>query len=119
MKKDEGLPLPQELDRRLKLGIDRLKQVRKNAEELSRIVAVIQPLLGVKRAPGFAPAAPRPRRAEKARTQEGRPPGPPPPTRSARPASSSASAAQPETGEDLPEWRKLFPALSAKVPLRK
>lgn len=120
MKKSEEFALPHDFDRRLKLGIDRLKEMRETAEELSRIADLIQPLLGVSLPPGRARAETPPRRAEQpavARKPEVRTAAPPPPAKGARIPPPSAPPAQPNE-EEVPEWRKLFPALSEKVPLR-
>ncbi|QRN97184.1 hypothetical protein JRI60_50980 [Archangium violaceum] len=111
MKNVEGPALPVELDRRLKVGVARLKEARKSMEELTRIADAIGPLLGVGRGRRGARAASAPVPA--ARAQEARPAAAPPPqpARGARTAPSSAPSE-----DEVPEWRKVFPALSANVP---
>jgi hypothetical protein len=103
MKNAEGMDLPAELDRRLKRGVDQLRQFREAVEALDEIADAIGPLLGVerprRRGRGASRTSPA---AAQAQT-------PPPPTK----APSTTSAAQPE---DIPEWRKVFPGLSARVP---
>jgi hypothetical protein len=105
MKNAEGVDLPAELDRRLKRGVDQLRQFREAVEELDQIADAIGPLLGVerprRRGRGASRAGPA---AAEAQT---------PSAASKAPSTASAAAAQPE---DIPEWRKVFPGLSARVP---
>jgi len=125
MKKSEEFALPREFDQRLKQGIDRLKEMRETAEELSRIADLIQPLLGVSLPPERARAETPPPRVEKAvvaRKQETRAAAltPPPPPSAEKAARTPPTSAPPDEldSEEIPEWRKLFPALSEKVPQR-
>ncbi|MGZ3458145.1 MAG: hypothetical protein ACXU86_06510 [Archangium sp.] len=112
MKKAE-LASPLELEQRLKLGVDHLRQMRESMEELVRIADAIGPLLGVQRKPGRAKAAPR---AAEVRTQGGPAAAPPPARRSQTPQGSEPSP--PASPDEVPEWRRLFPELSAEVPGR-
>ncbi|WP_257459447.1 hypothetical protein [Archangium lipolyticum] len=111
MKNVEGPALPVELDRRLKVGVARLKEVRQSMEELSRIADAIGPLLGVgggrKRGKATSGSFPAVRAQEAARPAAATPP----PAKNTRTAPSSAPAE-----DEVPEWRKVFPALSANVP---
>ncbi|HEX8820375.1 MAG TPA: hypothetical protein VF794_10650 [Archangium sp.] len=108
MKNAEGMDLPAELDRRLKQGVDRLRAFREAVEELDQIADALGPLLGVS----------RPRRRGKAAS----PSGPAtrtvgaqtPPAKATRPQQTPPPAAPAET-EEVPEWRKVFPGLSARV----
>ncbi|PTL75598.1 hypothetical protein DAT35_54280 [Vitiosangium sp. GDMCC 1.1324] len=107
-----------ELDRRLKLGVDRLREARKGLEELTQLADSLGPLLGVRSRKGRAkatagtlPASKTARgRAPQARTEST-----PPPSYGVRPTPSTAPSA-PAVQDEVPEWRKLFPALSANVP---
>ena len=116
MKNAERLDLPVELERRLRQGIDRLGQMRQAMEELVRIAEVIQPLLGVGAEQERARATPPSRPAE-GRTQGARTAAPPPPANEPRTPTGSASPA-PTSSEEIPEWRKMFPGLSAQYPGR-
>jgi hypothetical protein len=109
MKNAEGVDLPAELDRRLKRGVEQLRQFREAIEGLDQIADTLGPLLGVEpprrrgRAASRAPAM----KAPEAQT--------PPAARAERsgPSTTPATPAQPE---EIPEWRKVFPGLSARVP---
>ncbi|WP_309895892.1 hypothetical protein [Archangium sp.] len=103
MKNAEGVDLPAELDRRLKRGVDQLRQFREAVEELDQIADAIGPLLGVE----------RPRRRGKGASRTSPTAAEAQTPSAASKAPSTASAAQPE---DIPEWRKVFPGLSARVP---
>jgi hypothetical protein len=112
MKNVEGPGLPVELDRRLKAGVDRLKQARKTMEELTRLADTLGPLLGVGRGRRGARAASGPILVAKKTPQAARPAATtPPPAKGARTPPGSAPQE-----EEIPEWRKVFPALSANVP---
>ena len=108
MKNAEGAAHPFELlDRRLKQSTDQLRDVRETLEELGRSAATLQRLFGVEQIQEAARAA--------GQGAKGQTATPPPPARSGRPSQGSApSAAQ----DDIPEWRKVFPDLSNKVPGR-
>lgn len=110
MKDTEEVTLTLELDRRLKLAVDRLGEVREALEELDQLADSLGPLLGVNPPRGRARAAPPQRPAAAS-----------PPAREARtPQSSAPPAPAPAALEDeVPEWRKRFPALSAQHPKRK
>lgn len=114
MKNDEGVALPLELERRLKLAVDRLGQVRQTLEELDRNADAIRPMLGVRLPRGRGKAA----TAGPAMKSAGRPAAAPPPAKETR-TQPSASQAQAAQEEEIPEWRKLFPGLSAQHPKRK
>ncbi|MCY1080176.1 hypothetical protein [Archangium lansingense] len=110
MKNAEGVALASDLDRRLKTSIDQLRDVRETLEELGRSAGTLHRLFGVEEV------------QEVVRGKGGRTPTPkgqtvPPPAPSARPAPSSAPTA-PAPQDDIPEWRKVFPNLSSKVPGR-
>jgi hypothetical protein len=112
MKNVEGPGLPVELDRRLKVGVERLREVRKTMEELSQIADAIGPLLGVGRGRRGVRAASAPVPAAKAAAQAEHPAAAtPPPAKGARTPPSSVPSE-----EEIPEWRRVFPALSANVP---
>jgi hypothetical protein len=112
MKNVEGPGLPVELDRRLKAGVERLRDARKDLEELTQLADVLGPLLGVGRGRRGARAASGPAPAAKAAPQAARSAAAtPPPAKGARTPSGGAPAE-----EEIPEWRKVFPALSANVP---
>ena len=115
MKNAEELALPLELERRLRLGVDHLREVRETMEELARIADAIQPLLGVSRTQVQAKTAPQPRPAAGAPMQVGRTAATPPPAKGPRTPPSSAPSG-PTAQDEVPEWRKVFPGLSAKVP---
>jgi hypothetical protein len=105
MKNAEGVALASELDRRLKASTDQLRDVRETLEQLGRSAGALQRLFGVEqiqeaaRAKGWSPK-------EQTATEL-------PPTRSARPA-----PAAPAPQDEIPEWRRVFPNLSTKVPGR-
>ncbi|HZH77857.1 MAG TPA: hypothetical protein VEY88_17655 [Archangium sp.] len=103
MKNAEGMDLPAELDRRLKRGVDQLRQFREAVEELDQIADAIGPLLGVERPKRRGKGASRTSPAAEAQTA----------SPASKAPSTPSAAAQPE---DIPEWRKVFPGLSARVP---
>jgi hypothetical protein len=105
MKDTEEVTLTLELDRRLKLAVDRLGEVRETLEELDQLADSLGPLLGVNPPRGRARAAP-----------QQRPGDAPPPTKEARTAPNSAPSAPAAPEDEVPEWRKRFPALSARHP---
>lgn len=109
MKNAEGVDLPAELERRLKRGVDQLRQFREAVEELDQMADALGPLLGVERPRRRGRGASRARPVKAAETQL------PPTTRAERTAPSTAPAAPVQT-EEIPEWRKVFPGLSARVP---
>jgi hypothetical protein len=110
MKNAEGAAPPFELlERRLKQSTDRLRDVRESLEELGRSAGSLQRLFGVEEIREAARAA--------GRTPKGQPATTPPPARGARPAQSSGPSAS-GGQDDIPEWRKVFPDLSSKVPGR-
>jgi hypothetical protein len=109
MKNAEGVDLPAELDRRLKRGVDQLRQFREAMEGLDQIADTLGPLLGVERPRRRGKAASRALEMQAPDTQT------PAQARAERtgPSTAPATPAQPE---DIPEWRKVFPGLSARVP---
>jgi len=109
MKNAEGVDLPAELERRLKRGVDRLRQFREAVEGLDQIADTFGPLLGVE------PPRRRGRAASPSRPVQETEPRTPPSARAERtgPGTAPAAPAQPE---EIPEWRKKFPGLSARVP---
>jgi hypothetical protein len=109
MKNAEGLALPFELDRRLKAAVDRLGEVRETLEELDPLADSLGPLLGVSPRKGRARAASQPSPAAML-----------PPAKEARTPTSSTPPAPPAPAqeEEVPEWRKRFPGLSAQHPKR-
>ncbi|HEY0093522.1 MAG TPA: hypothetical protein VGB96_04325 [Archangium sp.] len=109
MKNAEGMDLPAELDRRLKQGVDRLRAFREAVEELDQIADALGPLLGVSRPKRRGRAAASSGPAMKtAGTQT------PSSAKAVRTPPATPPAAPAET-EEVPEWRKVFPGLSAKV----
>ncbi len=102
-----------ELERRLRQSTDRLRDVRKTLEELSQAADALHHLFGLQQMQAQALATPPAENAATARTQKGQTATAHPPAKASRPAPS----AQPEQDE-VPEWRKLFPKLSAEVPGR-
>lgn len=110
MKNAEGVALASELDRRLKASTDQLRGVAETLEKLGRSAGVLQRLFGVEQ---FQEAA-----RGKVRTAKEQAAAESPPARGTRPSPGSAPAA-PAAQEDIPEWRKVFPDLSNKVPGRK
>jgi hypothetical protein len=117
MKNAERLELPVELERRLRRGIDRLGQMRESLEELARIADTIHPLLGGGPTPERAKATPPSRRAVEERAQGARTAATPPPAK-VPPTPPSSAPSAPMESEEVPEWRKLFPGLSAQHPGR-
>jgi hypothetical protein len=116
MKTGEGVALTVELERRLRQSTDRLRDVRETLEELSRAADALHHLFGLQQMMENAQATPMHRlgvKEAKGRSQTATPP-------SARGShSSSGSAASESTNQDeVPEWRKVFPKLSAQVPGR-
>ncbi len=109
MKNAEGVALVSDLDRRLKASIDQLRGVRETLEPLSRSAGALHQFFGVEEVQEVVRG--RSGRTPKAQTAT------PPPAQSARSAPSSAPAA-PAAQDDIPEWRKVFPNLSSKVPGR-
>ena len=108
MKNAEGAAHPFELlDRRLKASTDQLRDVRETMEELGRSAGALQRLFGVEQVRQAAMAA--------GQSQKGQA-GAVPPPKGAR--SSQGSASAPAAQDDIPEWRKVFPDLSNKVPGR-
>ncbi|HYO58935.1 hypothetical protein [Archangium sp.] len=121
MKNAEEAALPSELERRLKLSTDHLREVRETLEELGRAAGALHRLFGVEQMQQLPNAAPPSRpveRAAKAQTQKGHTATTPPPVKGSRPPPSSAPSAPPAQDE-VPEWRKVFPELSAEVPGRR
>ncbi|HZI03652.1 MAG TPA: hypothetical protein VEZ71_06500 [Archangium sp.] len=109
MKNAEGAAHPFELlERRLKASTDQLRDVRETMEELGRSAGALQRLFGVEQVRQAAMAA-----GQSPKGQAGAVP-PPKGARSSQSSASAASAAQ----DDIPEWRKVFPDLSNKVPGR-
>jgi TolA-binding protein len=116
MKNGEGVALTVELERRLRQSTDRLRDVRETLEELSRSADALHHLFGLQQMREQTQAAPQHRleeKAAKARTQKGQTATAP---TASRPAPSSAPSES--TEEEVPEWRKVFPKLSAHVPGR-
>ncbi|MFY0565675.1 hypothetical protein ACN28E_17780 [Archangium lansingense] len=109
MKNAEGVALASDLDRRLKTSIDQLRDVRETLEELGRSAGTLHRLFGVEEVQEVV-------RGKGGRTPKGQI-ATPPPAPSARTAPSSAPPA-PAPQDDIPEWRKVFPNLSSKVPGR-
>ena len=107
MKNAEGVALASELDRRLKASTDQLRGVAETLEQLGRSAGVLQRLFGVEE---FQEAA-----RGKFRTAKEQAAADSPPSKGTRPSPGSAPAA---SGDDIPEWRKVFPDLSSKVPGR-
>lgn len=110
MKNAEGVAPASDLDRRLKASIDQLRDVRETLEQLGRSAGALHRLFGVEEVQEVV-------RAKGGRTPKGRTATRYPPAPSARPAPSSAPPA-PAPQDDIPEWRKVFPNLSSKVPGR-
>jgi hypothetical protein len=109
MKNAEGAAHPFELlERRLKASTDQLRDVRETMEELGRSAGALQRLFGVEQIREAAMAA--------GQNPKGQAGAAPPPARGARSSQSSAPAASAQ--DDVPEWRKVFPDLSSKVPGR-
>lgn len=107
MKNAEGGAYPFELlDRRLRESTSQLRNVTEVLEKLGRSAGTLQRMVGGAQ---FQEAARTNGRAPKAQT------APPPPTRGAQAQQSPPAAA---TQDDIPEWRKVFPNLSSKVPSR-
>lgn len=109
MKNAEGVALASDLDRRLKASIDQLRDVRETLEELGRSAGALHRLFGVEQVQQTVTA--------KGRTPKGQTTTPPAPAQSARPAQSNTPPAS-SSQDDIPEWRKVFPNLSNKVPGR-
>lgn len=108
MKNAEGAAHPFELlERRLKASTDQLRDVRETMEELGRSAGALQRLFGVEQVRQAAMAAGQSPKGQA---------GAVPPPKGARSSQSSASA--PAAQDDIPEWRKVFPDLSNKVPGR-
>ncbi|MFY0524333.1 hypothetical protein ACN28I_14560 [Archangium gephyra] len=106
MKNAEGAAHPFELlERRLKASTDQLRDVRETMEELGRSAGALQRLFGVEQLREAARAAGQGPKGQAAAA---------PPPKGSRSSQSSAPAAQ----DDIPEWRKVFPDLSNKVPGR-
>jgi hypothetical protein len=111
MKTGEGVALTVELERRLRQSTDRLRDVRETLEELSRAADALHHLFGLQQMQEYTrQAAPMHRLGEKPATT-------PPPAKASRAAPSSAPS-QPKDEDEIPEWRKVFPKLSAEVPGR-
>ncbi|HYO72826.1 MAG TPA: hypothetical protein VEU33_42870 [Archangium sp.] len=109
MKNAEGAAPPFELlDRRLKESTEQLRDVTKVFEALGRSAGALQRMVSGEQ---FQEAARTAGRGQKAQT------APPPPARGAQSSQSNAPSA-PATQDDIPEWRKVFPDLSSKVPGR-
>jgi hypothetical protein len=108
MKNAEGAAHPFELlERRLKASTDQLRDVRETMEELGRSAGALQRLFGVEQLREAALAAGQSPKGQAAAA---------PPPKGAR--SSQSSTPAPATQDDVPEWRKVFPDLSSKVPGR-
>ncbi|HEX5746833.1 MAG TPA: hypothetical protein VFZ09_11365 [Archangium sp.] len=111
MKNAEGGAHPFELlDRRLKDSTAQLKDVTKVLENLGRSAGALRRMVGTEQFQESTRTGGRNPKAQSA-------PPPPPPARGSHATqgnASSASAAQ----DDIPEWRKVFPDLSSKVPGR-
>jgi hypothetical protein len=116
MKNGEGVALTVELERRLRQSTDRLRDVRETLEELSQAADALQYLFSQQQMQANAQAAaPSTGTAPTARAQKAQPAAAYPPAKASRPAASSAPSA-PSEQDEVPEWRKLFPKLSAQVP---
>jgi hypothetical protein len=109
MKNAEGVDLPAELERRLKRGVDQLRQFREAVEGLDQMADTLGPLLGVE------PPRRRGKAASRARAAQAPEVLMPPPAKAERSGPSTAPVA-PAQPEEIPEWRKVFPGLSARVP---
>lgn len=109
MKNAEGVALASELDRRLKASTDQLRDVAETLEQLGRSAGMLQRLFGVEE---FQDAA-----RGKVRTAKEQAAANSLPSKGTRPSSGSAPAAS-AAQDDIPEWRKVFPDLSSKVPGR-
>ncbi|WP_375772208.1 hypothetical protein NR798_15405 [Archangium gephyra] len=110
MKNAEGAAHPFELlDRRLKQSTDQLRDVRETLEELGRSASTLQRLFGVEQIREAARGTGQGGKGHTA-TQ-------PPPSRSGRPSQGSTPSST-ASQDDIPEWRKVFPDLSNKVPGR-
>lgn len=107
MKNAEGVALASELDRRLKASTDQLRDVRETLEQLGRSAGTLQRLFGVEQIQEAARGKGRTAKEQTATE----------PSRSARPSPGSAPAA-PAAQDDIPEWRRVFPDLSRRVPGR-
>ncbi|WP_143195543.1 hypothetical protein [Archangium sp. Cb G35] len=108
MKNAEGGAYPFELlDQRLRESTAQLRDVTKVLEALGRSAGTLQRMV---RGEQFQEAARTAGRAPKAQTA-------PPPARGAQAPQSSTPQAQ-AAQDDIPEWRKVFPNLSSKVPSR-
>ncbi|MFE8600618.1 hypothetical protein KYC5002_34275 [Archangium violaceum] len=109
MKNAEGGAYPFELlDRRLRESTAQLRDVTKVLEALGRSAGALQRMVGGAQLQEAARTAGR---APKAHT------APPPPARGAQAPQSSTTSA-PAAKDEIPEWRKVFPNLSSKVPSR-
>lgn len=108
MKNAEGAAQPFELlERRLKASTDQLRNATESLEELGRSAGALQRLFGVEEIREAARAAGRAPKEQSSATSP-----------SARGASSSQSSTSTASQDDIPEWRKVFPNLSSKVPGR-
>ncbi|WP_152622714.1 hypothetical protein [Archangium violaceum] len=108
MKNAEGGAYPFELlDRRLRESTAQLRDVTRVLETLGRSAGALQRMVGGAQ---FQEAARTNGRAPKAQT------APPPPARGAQAPQSGHPPAPAQ--DDIPEWRKVFPNLSSKVPSR-
>ena len=110
MKNAEGGAHPFELlDRRLRESTAQLRDVTKVLEALGRSSGALQRMVGGAQLQEAARTAGR---APKAHT------APPPPVRGAQAPQKSSSTSAPAAKDEIPEWRKVFPNLSSKVPSR-
>jgi hypothetical protein len=110
MKNAEGGAHPFELlDRRLKDSTAQLRDVTKVLENLGRSAGALQRMVGTEQ---FQEAARTAGRTPRAQT-----PTPAPSARGSQASQSSATGASAHQ-DDIPEWRKVFPDLSSKVPGR-
>lgn len=114
----EGLALTVELERRLRQGVDHLGEIRQSMEDLVRIADAIGPMLGVKQRKGRGKAAQSPAtRMASGSKPESRTASASPTTKEAR-GSQERAPVPPAELDEIPEWRKMFPNLSAEVPGR-
>lgn len=110
MKNAEGAAHPFELlERRLKASTDQLRNARESLEALGRSAGALQRLFGAEEVREAARAAGRAPKGQTVAT---------PPAHAKGTPSSQASAPAPAAQDDIPEWRKVFPDLSSKVPGR-
>jgi TolA-binding protein len=121
MKNGEGVALTVELERRLRQSTDRLRDMRETLEELSQAADALHHLFGLQQMQEQLQQTPTLHRlGEKpamTRAQKEQSETTPAPAKASRPAPATPAAESKEE-EDVPEWRKVFPKLSAHVPGR-